>query len=157
MSTDTMPQPTRAPLFVRLPEPVVRRLLARGLPFGPNVLLTVRGRKSGQPRTFPVGLLTYDGRRYVQSPFGAVNWVHNLRADGRATVSKGGSAEDVVAVELTAAEAGPVLRAVLTPYLSLPVVGRLISRYFGIRAAEDDAAFIAQASRQPIFELRPSS
>ena len=38
MSTQTLSQPKRAPRFVRAPGPIVRRLLAKGLPFGPNVL-----------------------------------------------------------------------------------------------------------------------
>jgi alpha-D-ribose 1-methylphosphonate 5-triphosphate synthase subunit PhnH len=33
---------------------IAKPLLAIGIPMGPDVLLTVRGRKSGLPRTTPV-------------------------------------------------------------------------------------------------------
>ena len=56
---------------------------------GPNVLLTVRGRKTGQPRTFPVAILKTDDREYLFSAFGEVSWVHNLRAAGTATIRHG--------------------------------------------------------------------
>ena len=83
------PGTSRVPSIVPILNPLIRRLLGAGLPFGPNVLLTVRGRRSGEPRTFPVAILELDGRRYVQSPFGEVNWVRNLRAAGEAVVTRG--------------------------------------------------------------------
>jgi hypothetical protein len=48
---------TRAPTLIRLFNPVMRRFLVTGLPAGPNVLLTLRGRKTGLPRSFPVAFL----------------------------------------------------------------------------------------------------
>ena len=83
------PGTSRVPSIVPILNPLIRRLLGAGLPFGPNVLLTVRGRRSGEPRTFPVAILELDGRRYVQSPFGEVNWVRNLRVAGEAVVTRG--------------------------------------------------------------------
>ncbi|TAL05614.1 MAG: deazaflavin-dependent nitroreductase, partial [Chloroflexota bacterium] len=40
---------TQAPAFVRASNPLTRRMLRLGMPMGPNVLLTVRGRTSGLP------------------------------------------------------------------------------------------------------------
>jgi deazaflavin-dependent oxidoreductase (nitroreductase family) len=155
MSTGTpsLRHPQRVPLFVRAPGPIVRRLLSRGLPFGPNVLLTVRGRKSGELHTFPVALVEHDGRRYVQSPFGEVNWVHNLRAAGEAVITKGERRETLDARALDPNEAAPVLRAVLRPYLTNPLIGPLTRRYFGIQPDASDEAWAEKARRQPIFEL----
>ena len=155
MSAITPDRPTHAPAFVRAPGPIVSRLLARGLPFGPNVLLTVRGRRSGTLHTFPVALVRLDGRRFVQSPFGDVNWVLNLRATPDATIVKGGRREAVTARELPVDEAGPVLRAILTPYLRSRLLGWFTRRYFGIAPDASDAAFLDKARRQPIFELTP--
>jgi deazaflavin-dependent oxidoreductase (nitroreductase family) len=45
-------------------------------------LLTVRGRKSGLPRTTPVNLITHQGRRWLVAPYGEVAWVRNVRAAG---------------------------------------------------------------------------
>ncbi|HEY6410705.1 MAG TPA: nitroreductase family deazaflavin-dependent oxidoreductase, partial [Ktedonobacteraceae bacterium] len=77
----------RVPWFVPLFNPIARRLLAAGLPMGPNVLVTIRGRKSGLPRTTPLTLVEFSGKRWLMAPFGDVNWVHNLRAAGRATIT----------------------------------------------------------------------
>src|SRR5438874_1343707 len=96
---------TRVPFFVPLFNPIARRLLRVGVPLGPNALLTVRGRKTGQPRTTPVALVEVDDRRWIIGTFGDVNWVRNLRAAGEATLKLGGGDEEVAADELTAEEA----------------------------------------------------
>ena len=44
----------RIPGFVELFNPIAQRMLGIGIPMGPNALITVRGRKSGEPRTTPV-------------------------------------------------------------------------------------------------------
>ena len=95
------PPPRGIPSIVNRLNPLVRRLLALGLPMGPNVLITVRGRKSGRPYTFPVAILERDGREYLFSPFGEVNWVHNLRAAGEATIRRGRRDRRMTAVELS--------------------------------------------------------
>ncbi len=61
----------------------MRGLLRRGMPMGPNAMLTVRGRKTGEPRTAAVAVLEVDGRRWILGAYGEVNWVRNLRAAGR--------------------------------------------------------------------------
>src|SRR5450759_4307336 len=71
---------------IRLLNPVFTRYLGAGLPGGPNVLLTVRGRSSGRSRRAPVAMLQFGDRRFVQASFGEVNWVRNLRASGQAVV-----------------------------------------------------------------------
>ena len=145
----------RAPWYVPLFSPVAELLLKLGVPLGLNGLITIRGRRSGKPHTFPVALVEWQGRRFVQSPFGDVNWVHNLRAAGEATVTRGDHREDVAARELTPEEAGPVLRGVLTPYLRNRILGPFTRRYFAIRPDASDEAFIDKARRQPTFELTP--
>ncbi len=64
---------------VRMSNALVAALLRRGVKVGSNTLLTVPGRKSGQPRTTPVTILEWNSKRWLQSPFGEVNWVRNLR------------------------------------------------------------------------------
>jgi deazaflavin-dependent oxidoreductase (nitroreductase family) len=145
----------RVPALIPLLNPLIGRLLGAGVPFGPNVLLTVRGRTSGLLRTFPVAILELEGRRYVQSPFGEVNWVRNLRADAAATVTKGDRSESVEAVEVTPESAGPLLRDALAPYVRWRLGAMLVGRFFhlGPDATLDD--YIAEARRHPMFELRP--
>ena len=152
-STPALGSP-RVPSLIPLVNPLVRRLLGAGLPFGPNVLLTVRGRSSGLPRTFPVAILDLDGRRYVQSPFGEVDWVRNLRAAQEAVVSKGRSREDVEAVEVAPDEAGRILRAALSTYMRTRVGAALVRRLFHIATDATLEQFVAEAGRHPMFELR---
>ena len=68
---------------------VVRALLAFGLGPRSTYLLTVTGRRSGTLRSTPVTLVEEGGRRWLVSPYGDVAWVRNLRAAGRATLSRG--------------------------------------------------------------------
>jgi deazaflavin-dependent oxidoreductase (nitroreductase family) len=143
----------RAPSLIHFINPLIRRLLGVGMPFGPNVLLTVVGRTSGVPRTFPVAILELDGRRYVQSPFGEVNWVRNLRAACEAVVVRGGTQEPVGAAELTPEAAGPVFQAALAPYLRSRLGAAIIGRTFGVRRDSTADDFVALARRHPMFEL----
>ena len=83
---------TRAPRLVRFANPMMRRLLVTRLPAGPNVLLEVRGRTSGLPRTFPVAYLDLGDRSYVQGASGDVDWVRNLRAAGECLIVRAGRA-----------------------------------------------------------------
>src|ERR1700690_3013332 len=75
--------------FIRLVNPLFIRYLRAGLQGGPNVLLTVRGRTSGPPRSPPVAMLRLGDRRFVQAAYGDVGWVRNLRAAGEAVVTQG--------------------------------------------------------------------
>ena len=61
-------------------------MVAAGMPTGaPNILLTVRGRRTGMPRTVALGMVEVDGRRFVQASYGESGWVTNLRTAGEAT------------------------------------------------------------------------
>lgn len=53
-------------------------------------LLTVRGRKTGQLRTTPVDVMETGGQRWLVADYGPANWVHNARAAGEVTLSRGG-------------------------------------------------------------------
>src|SRR4051812_27323696 len=145
---------SHAPSFVSALNPLIRRLLGAGLPFGPNVLLTVRGRTSGVPRTFPVAIIETGGRRYVQSPFGEVNWVRNLRMSGEATVTKGRKQERVQAIEVAPEAGGPILRDALAPYLKSRLLAPVFGRLFTFRRDSTLEDYVSEARRHPMFELR---
>jgi len=146
---------SRAPSLVSVLNPLIRRLLGAGMPFGPNVLLTVRGRTSGVPRTFPVAVMEAGGRRFVLSPFGEVNWVRNLRAAGEAVVSSGGRQESFDGVEIPPEEGGPILREALAPYVHSRVLSKVLGRFFNLGSASTPEDYVAEARRHPMFELRP--
>jgi deazaflavin-dependent oxidoreductase (nitroreductase family) len=157
----------RAPWLVRLLNPVFQRYLALGLPGGPNVLLTVRGRRSGLPRTFPVAWMRLGDRQFIQASYGEVAWVRNLRASGQAILRRGRRSEVVLATELEPAVAGPLIHDALDAYPPSPLVRRLVGptirppaavlHYFGVRVDDALEEYLAEAARHPLFELRPSS
>ena len=147
---------TSAPTFVRASNPLSRRLLRLGLPAGPNVLLTVRGRSTGVPRTVPVAILELDGRRWIIGAYGDVQWVRNLRAAGEAEIRVRGHDEPVIARELDDAEATDFYARVLPTYVSrLPWFGRVFARILFAAAAPEVRSDPARAAvTRPVFELR---
>ena len=100
----------QVPTFVRLGNVFTTRLLRAGLKPGNMALLTVRGRKSGLPRTTPVSLGERDGRRWLIAAFGEVDWVRNLRAAGEASLKRGRRPQHIFVKELSAEEAAPILK-----------------------------------------------
>ena len=148
------PATARAPFFVSLFNPIARRLLRLGLPLGPNAVLTVRGRTSGQPRSTPVALVAIGGRRWIIGTFGEVNWVRNLRAAGQATISSNRRSEPVTSKELSTAETVTFYRDTLAPYVrSIPLgLGPfLLGTVLGAGDLLTDPEGAAQ--RHPVFEL----
>jgi deazaflavin-dependent oxidoreductase (nitroreductase family) len=105
----------RVPRRVSLFNPLARFLLAARIPLGFNGLITIRGRKSGQPRTTPVAIIEVSGRRWVWAPWGEVHWVLNLRAAGLATITVRGHTEEVSATELDPSERVGFFREILGP------------------------------------------
>jgi deazaflavin-dependent oxidoreductase (nitroreductase family) len=137
---------------VGLFNPIARRLLRLGIRLGPNALLTVRGRKSGVPRTTPVALVELEGRRWVVGTFGDTNWVRNLRAAREATLGTGKRAEQVTATELSDEEAAGFFANVLGPYVRRLTFGRLLlGNVLGAGDILEDPR--GAARRHPVFEL----
>lgn len=141
----------RAPSFVEKINPLVQRMMRIGVPMGPNGLITIRGRISGERRTTPVAFVEVGSRTWVQSPFGDVNWVRNLRAAGEATITFGKRRSEVRAVELSIGEKAEFYREVLGPYIRSMRGGQFIARILGLAEALDDPD--AAARRHPVFEL----
>lgn len=144
--------------------PSVRFLLRRGLG-EPNVLLTVRGRRSGKPRTTPVAMFELGDRRFLEAAFGQVDWARNLRASGEAVIRRGRWSQAVRAVELPPEAAGELmydalarfrrrrlLRLLLGPSIRPPAA--ILYRY---RLRIDDGLedYVTHARRCPWFELFP--
>lgn len=144
----------RIPGLVGFFNPLAERMLGIGIPMGPNALITVRGRKSGEPRTTPVALIEIGGKRWVSSPFGDVNWVRNLRAAGQATLTLGRREELVTATELTREEKVGFFRDLMGPFVRrIPLgFGRLLlGSVLGAKDIVDDP--VGAAERHPVFEL----
>ena len=142
----------RLPRRVRFFSPVLRFLLAAGVPLGFNRLVTIRGRKSGRPRTTPLAVIQVGGRRWVWSPWGESQWVRNLRAAGRATITQRGRTEEVTATELDPAERVGYFRDVLGPLARSIPFG---VQFFRIVDGVDVSDPVAAAEGRRVFELHP--
>jgi deazaflavin-dependent oxidoreductase (nitroreductase family) len=149
--------PSRAPRLIPFFNPLAMRLLRRGRLMGPNALLSVRGRKSGEMRTTPVALVELDGRRWIIGTFGDTNWVRNLRAAAEGIITVGNRRETVQALELSREDAAGFFATTLKPYVGgMPLgLGRLILGMLGARDIIDDPA--RAAAHRPVFELTPGS
>lgn len=132
--------------FRRLVNWVVLFLLRVGVRLDTTSLLTVRGRKSGRWQTLPVTLVEQDGKRWVVAPYGAVNWVRNVREAPQVRLTRGRRSETVRLVELEAAEAAKILQQYLK---AVPVV----RPYFDVTPESPVEDFIAEAPRHPVFRV----
>ena len=148
-----MTRPGRVPGYVPFVNAIARPLLAAGFPLGFNGLLTIRGRKSGLPRTTPVAIIDVSGRRWVWAPWGEVHWVRNLRAAGRATIIEGRHREKVTATELDAPQRVEFFRDILAPYARRLPFGFLFVRLIdGVDLNHPDQ----MAPDRRVFELHPA-
>jgi deazaflavin-dependent oxidoreductase (nitroreductase family) len=77
---------------------------------GSRPVLTVPGRRSGTPRRTPLTVHEVDGRRYLIGGFPAADWIRNVRAAGRGTLTVDGTTEPIRLTEIAPADAASVLR-----------------------------------------------
>src|SRR5262245_30013632 len=124
-------------LMMRLAGRTFAVLLRSGVSLGPIMLLTVAGRRTGQPRTTPVDVFEHDGRRWLVSTHGVgdANWVRNLRAAGEGTLHRGHEHLAFVATELSMDDAARVLRDVVGLRLAQPVGGFILRQTLGLNGS----------------------
>jgi deazaflavin-dependent oxidoreductase (nitroreductase family) len=140
----------RVPRRVAFFSAILKLLLQAGVPMGFNRVVTIRGRKSGMPRTSALAVIEVSGRRWVWAPWGEVNWVRNLRAAGRATVATRGRSEDVHATELDATQRVGFFRDTLGPLArGIPFGYWFIRIVDGVDLDHPEEA----AEGRPVFEL----
>jgi deazaflavin-dependent oxidoreductase (nitroreductase family) len=150
--TDRTDSPARVPRRVQLFGAILKFLLKAGLPLGFNRLITIRGRKSGLPRTMPLAVIAVSGRRYVWAPWGEVQWVRNLRVAGRATITLRGRTEEVSATELDQAQRVGFFRDALGPLARGIPFGVMFIR---IADGVDLNHPVEAAEGRRVFELHP--
>jgi deazaflavin-dependent oxidoreductase (nitroreductase family) len=146
-----MAKTSQVPTSVRVVNVLTTPLLRAGFKLVglgnyPMYLLTVRGRKSGQPRTVPIVIIEQNGKRYLTSPYGIVDWVRNLRAAGEATLTRGRRAETVNARELPPKEAALVLREAIKG-------GNPFARNYQVTADSSLEEFERATISHPVFVL----
>ena len=100
----------RPPRYLKPMNKVMIAVQKLGVPTGPAMVLTVPGRKSGKSRSTPMTPFHVDGDLYVVAGYPGADWAANARAAGTGTLSRGRRSRPVRIVELTAAQARPILR-----------------------------------------------
>ncbi len=144
----------RPGLGIRIGNRVVTPLLRAGMPMGPMALLTVTGRRSGLPRTTPVALAPHPSGWRLVAPFGVVDWVKNLRAEGTAQVTRRRRTVDVRAIELSPLDAAPLLRESLLEVG--PITRSVVGGHFAVALDAPLAEWVAEAPLHPVFVLEPA-
>jgi deazaflavin-dependent oxidoreductase (nitroreductase family) len=141
----------RPPRFLKPMNKFMMAVQKLGIPTGPAMVLTVPGRKSGQPRSTPMTPFEHDGGLYTVAGYPGSDWAANARAARSGTLSRGRKSRRVKIVELSTADAGPVLRsfAVKVP------VGVGFAKRSGMVTEGTPDEFAALAGRLAVFRFDP--
>ena len=131
----------------RVANAFVEPLTRLGLVPSKLYLLTVAGRKSGEPRTNPVQLVVEGDERWLVAPYGIVDWVKNVKAAGRAKLTKGRRTEEVELVDVAPTEAAPILKRYVEQ------VGFVVYPYFDVDHDAPVDAFVDEARSHPVFRV----
>jgi deazaflavin-dependent oxidoreductase (nitroreductase family) len=141
----------RPPRYLKPMNKVMMAVQKLGIPTGPAMVLTVPGRKSGQPRSTPMTPFEFQGDLYVVAGYPGADWAANARAAGTGTLARGRRRRQVKIVELTGEEARPVLRAFPK---EVPVGVSFAKRSGMVRDGTSDE-FEALAGRLAVFRFEP--
>lgn len=132
---------------------VITALQRAGIAFGPMELLTVPGRRTGQPRTFPIAVLPLAGGRYIVQAFPNAAWVANARASDTATLTRGRRSSTVRLTEVPVEGRRPLLREVVETQPA-SAARRYVTT--GLAAAPTADAVAAAAERIAVFRVDPA-
>ncbi len=103
--------------------------------------LTITRRSSAQTQQIPVVSIVVDGTRYLVSTRGESQWVKNVRANPKVTLTTRGQAADYLAGEIPAERRAPVLDAYRAK------LGKTVQGYF---------ESLPDVADHPVFALTPS-
>jgi deazaflavin-dependent oxidoreductase (nitroreductase family) len=123
-----------------------------GVQTGPAMVLTVPGRKSGQPRSTPMTPFDHEGGLYTVAGFPGADWAANARAAGQGTLTSGRRSRQVRIVTLSPDESRPVLRAFA---VKVPV-GVGFAKRSGLVVDGTPDEFEELAGRLAVFRFDPA-
>lgn len=141
----------RPPRWLKPMNKLMIALQRLGIPTGPPMVLTVPGRRSGQPRSTPMTPFELRGQLYGVPGYPGSDWVRNARAAGAGILSRGRKSRRVRIVELNQDEARPVLRA----YPEKVPVGVAFAKRSGLVREGTPDEFEAVAGVTPVFRFEP--
>jgi deazaflavin-dependent oxidoreductase (nitroreductase family) len=130
----------------------VATLTRLGISVWGSRVLRVKGRKSGEWRSSPVNLLTYQGARYLVAPRGQTQWVRNIRVNHDAELMLGNRSEKFHAVEIQDEEKMPILRDYLRRWKF--EVGMFFA---GVGPDSPESELRRIAPDHPVFRVDPAT
>lgn len=132
---------------------VIVGLQRRGIAFGPMQLLTVKGRRTGQLRTFPIAVNELGDGRYIFQAFPKAAWVANARDADTVTLTRGRKSATARLVEVPVADRRPLLRELVTTSPA-SVGNRFVTT--GLAAAATPDGVAEAAHRIAVFRVEPA-
>lgn len=123
-----------------------------GVPAGPSQVLTVPGRKTGQPRRTPMTPFRHGDALYTVAGYPGADWAANARAAGIGVLTRGRRSRRVRIVELTAEQSRPVLRS----FAEKVPVGVGFAKRSGLVVHGTPDEFEALAGRLAVFRFDPA-
>jgi deazaflavin-dependent oxidoreductase (nitroreductase family) len=136
----------------RLSRAMVMGLTRLGVSLKGSRILYVQGRKSGQWRSTPVNLLSYQGNQYLVAPRGRTQWVLNMRAAGGGRLQVGRRVESFTATELPDDQKPELLREYLRRWKF--EVGMFFE---GVGPDAPDEKLREIAPGYPVFRISPKA
>ena len=107
-------------------------------------VLSVPGRRSGEWRTVSLAVLTHNGQEFLVSAYGQTDWSRNLRASGRARLSRRGRTEEITVDEVPADDVSPLIDEYLRQFGKLPNVAKTFA---ALPRPTDHSAFRITSAR----------
>lgn len=143
----------RIPKYVPAVNVVLKFLTRRGVKAGPVNVITVPGRKSGQPRSTPVTPWTVDGTKYVVAGIGTSDWSRNARAAGQGTLTSGRTTTRVRLTEVT----DPALKErVVVAFGTENPGGGAFLKQIGVAPDRTPQGLAAAVPHVAVFEVTPA-
>ena len=129
--------------------PIIAGLTRLGISVVGSRVLRVRGRTSGEWRSVPVNLLTFEGQRYLVAPRGETQWVKNIRKAGGGELQLGRKTEPIQVTELSNEDKPELLRAYLKRWKAETGVF-----FDGVSADSSEEDVRRIAPKHPVFRIQ---
>lgn len=142
----------RMPKYVPAQNALMKFFTSLGVKTGPVNVITVAGRKSGQPRSTPVTPWIVDGKRYVIAAIGTSDWARNARAAGEGTLTSGRTSTRVQLAEVTDPE---LKKRVVTAFGTENKPGGWYLTQVGVAPNRTPEGFAAAEVHVAVFEVTP--
>lgn len=139
------------PRWLKPMNKLVRAFHRLGIPTGPAMVLTVPGRKTGQPRPTPITPFDVDGRLFAVGGYPGSDWARNAAAAGSGTLTRRNRIQHVRIVTVPPEAARRVLREFA---LKVPV-GVRFAKSAGLVRHGTPEEFEALAGTLSVFRFDP--